>query len=152
MTTTLLHPPRSSAAHRATLVRHLGDRLIVAQRPLRLLDSLRWDESVEHAFFAAGCRELPRVDRATYRAKALPFDPADKRRELHALAAEVERRLGSDDPAGRLLHERCHDYLAVVDLLEARGTPAFASLSAKLFGTSRQALPGAAALAELAAT
>ena len=35
-------------------VRALSDRLVEAQRPIRILDSIKWDESIEQGFFAAG--------------------------------------------------------------------------------------------------
>jgi uncharacterized protein (TIGR02421 family) len=135
---------------RPETIRRLGERLVSAQRPLRLLEAIRWDEDVERAFFASGCRYLPRVDLAYYRARPLPFDLAAKRRELHELERDVERRLGPDDAAGQLLLGRCRQYLGVVDLLEARGTSAFAGISARLFGSSGQCPAGAARLIDLA--
>src|SRR4051812_11598831 len=74
--------PEDESCSRSDLIRHLGDRLITAQRPLRILEAIRWDESIERAFFAAGCRTLPVVDRDYYHGRPLPFDPAQKRREL----------------------------------------------------------------------
>src|SRR5439155_15090438 len=41
------------------MVRRLSDRLVEAQRPIRILDAIKWDDDIERAFFAAGCRELP---------------------------------------------------------------------------------------------
>jgi uncharacterized protein (TIGR02421 family) len=146
--------PGTTAGHEAsgrpTTIRQLGERLVAAQRPLRLLDAIRWDDDVERAFFAADCGALPPVNHDYYRARPLPFDLASKRRELHELEKDVERRLGRDDPAGQLLLGRCRQYQGVVDLLEARGTPAFAAISGRLFGHSGQCPAGAARLIDLA--
>jgi uncharacterized protein (TIGR02421 family) len=135
---------------RSAIVQWLGDRLIASQRPLRILEAIRWDEGVEHAFFTSRCECLPAVGRDYYRARPLPFAPAQKRRELRELLLDVEQRLGLDDAAGQLLHGRCVQYLAVVDLLEARGTRRFAAVSERLFGNSQQCPAGAARLIDLA--
>src|SRR6516162_3172615 len=44
-----------------SMVRALSDRLVEAQRPIRILDAIKWDDDVERAFFEKGCRELPPV-------------------------------------------------------------------------------------------
>ncbi len=141
--------PESGTGQAAT-IRRLGERLVAAQRPLRLLEAIRWDESIERAFFAASCRALPPVGPDYYRGRPLPFDPEQKRRELRDIEGDVERRLGRDGPAARLLLGRCRQYLDVVDLLEARGTRNFAVVSERLFGNSRQCPTGAARLIDLA--
>ena len=46
-----------------SMVRTLSDRLVEAQRPIRILDAIKWDDDVERAFFARGGRELPSVTR-----------------------------------------------------------------------------------------
>src|SRR5438094_10536855 len=84
-------------------IRRLSDRLVEAQRPLRILDAVRWDDEVERGFFAAGGREPPRVTRETYASRPLPFDPDSKRRELFELERDVYRTLGVDHAAGRAL-------------------------------------------------
>jgi uncharacterized protein (TIGR02421 family) len=133
-----------------TTLRSLSDRLVEAQRPLRILDSLRWEGSVEQAFFAAGCRELPSVTRDCYCRRPLPFDPTRKREELFALEADLCRRLGDHDPAGRIILRLCREARTVVDLLVARGTPAFGTLAGRLYGSYRDRLhDGGPSLGEL---
>src|SRR5262249_27711903 len=140
------HPHEAATA---ALIGKLGERLIEAQRPLRLLDAIAWDDRVEQAFFAAGCRRLPAVDHDYYRCRPLGFDPDAKRGELASLERDVSRRLGKTHPAGRLLLRRCRQYQGVIELLRARGTPEFARISARLFGDSTTAPTGG--LRELAA-
>jgi hypothetical protein len=55
--------PAASDAHERT-IRELSDRLVDAQRPIRILDAIKWDAGVEAAFFADGCRTEPRVARS----------------------------------------------------------------------------------------
>ncbi len=54
-------------------VRALSDRLVEAQAPIRILDAVKWDESIRQAFLAAGGRELPQVDRSYYHTRPLAF-------------------------------------------------------------------------------
>jgi uncharacterized protein (TIGR02421 family) len=126
-------PVRALSPYEAR-VRALSDRLVEAQRPIRILDAIKWDDGVERAFFAADARELPPVTRDYYQRRALPFDSAAKRAELLALERDVRRQLGAYNPAGRLLARTCEEYRQVVDLLEARGTLAFSALSERLYG------------------
>jgi uncharacterized protein (TIGR02421 family) len=120
----------------AVRVRELSERLVTAQRVIRILDAVAWDESVEAAFFARGGRDLPPVDRDYYRNRPLPFDPAAKRREFLAIERDAARRLGPNHPAGRILTRMCVQYRSVIDLLVARGTKRFGELSRELFGST----------------
>jgi uncharacterized protein (TIGR02421 family) len=135
------------------LIRGLSDRLLQALRPIRVLDALKWEDDVERAFFAAGARELPPVSTDYYRRRPLPFDPGQKRREFQTLERDVRRKLGKDNPAGQILTRRCVEYREVVDLLAHRGTPSFAVLSRKLYGSAADRLhANEPSLAELART
>jgi uncharacterized protein (TIGR02421 family) len=143
--------PRRALTPAEAEVRLLSERLVAAGRPLRILEAVRWDDEVEEAFFAAGGKELPRVDRDWYRARPLHFDPDGKRAELAWLRRDIRARLGTDHPAARVLLRLCGELEEVVALLEQRGTPTFAALSRRLFGSSRDPLPpGAPSLGELA--
>jgi uncharacterized protein (TIGR02421 family) len=115
-------------------IRGLSDRLVEAQRPIRILDAIKWDDDVERAFFAADARELPPVTRDYYLRRPLPFDPDAKRAELHALERDIRRQLGAYNPAGRLMSRTCDEYRQVLSLLEMRGTPGFSVASERLYG------------------
>jgi uncharacterized protein (TIGR02421 family) len=119
------------------LIRSLSDRLVEAQRPIRILDAIKWDDDVERAFFARGCRELPPVTREYYRSRPLLFDPADKREQLLGIERDIGLRLGTRNPAGQIMSRMCEEYRLVLDLLANRGTSAFAALSQSLYGSSR---------------
>ena len=120
----------------ATTIRSLSDRLVEASRPIRVLDAVRWDDRVEADFFASDGRELPRVTRDYYGDRPLSFDPDRKREEYLELERDVRRQLGDDNPAGRLLARRCQEGRSVVDLVAQRGTPAFATTSSQLYGST----------------
>ncbi len=133
-----------------TRIRGLSDRLVDAQRPLRILDAVKWGDDVERAFFAADGREPPPVTRDLYASRPLPFDPDHKREELSDLEREVRTTLGVAHPAGRLLARMCAEYRAVVELLVQRGTPSFGDLSRRLYGgTADRFHAGSPTLADL---
>src|SRR5262249_59900275 len=95
-TATDLEPPSSAAPPcLASTVRRLSDRLVAAQRGVRLLDAVGWGDDVERDFFAKGGRRLPDVTRDTYRRRPLPFSPDDRLTELAALDRDVRRQLGT---------------------------------------------------------
>jgi uncharacterized protein (TIGR02421 family) len=133
------------------IARGLADRLARLLRPLRVLEAVRWGKDVEEAFFAAGCRELPRVDRDRYLCRPLSFDAAHTLQALADLARHITRSLGKNHAAARLLLRRCRQALDVLDLLDARGTSDFPVAAARLYGNSRDRLAsGARTLRELA--
>ena len=130
----------------ARTVRELSERLILIQRPIRVLDAMRWDASIQWQFFADRCERLPRITRESYDARTLGFDPARKHVELADLEREIRRRLPGDDPAARLIANRCRQYGDAVRLLEARGTPEFARLSRRIYGSTLQPQTNRAAI------
>ena len=119
-----------------TTIRRFSDRLVEAQRPIRVLDAIKWDDTIEKAFFAAGCRQQPPVTRDYYGRRPLPFDPESKRQELLAIEDDVCHQLGDNHAAGRILTRMCQEYREVVDLLVQRGTPRFNILSENLYGSA----------------
>ena len=119
-----------------SLVRCLSDRLVEAQRPIRILDAIKWDDDIERAFFAAGCRELPPVARDYYLSRPLPFDPEQKVHEFHLIERDVRRRLGEFNAPGQIMARMCQEYREVVRMLVHRGTPQFAEISERLYGSA----------------
>jgi uncharacterized protein (TIGR02421 family) len=119
-----------------SMVRTLSDRLVEAQRPIRILDAIKWDDDIERAFFAAGGRELPPVTRAYYERRPLPFDPERKLQEFHLIERDVRRQLGEFNAPGSIMARMCQEYREVVHLLTHRGTPTFAAISERLYGSA----------------
>jgi uncharacterized protein (TIGR02421 family) len=119
-----------------SMVRALSDRLVEAQRPIRILDAIKWDEDVERAFFATGCRELPPVTRDYYLSRPLPFDPDHKCHELHAIERDIRRQLGEYNAPGQIMARMCQEYREVIFLLTHRGSRAFAESSERLYGSA----------------
>ncbi len=133
------------------LVRELSDALVQAQKPILILNSVKWTDDVRQQFFADKATKQPQVDAEFYDdERRLRFDFDDKRAELTAIGARVANELGTS-PAGQLLAGRVDSYLSVVDLLAARGTAAFSEISNRLYGGVDDHLhAGGPSLAELA--
>jgi len=117
-------------------VKELSDRLVELQRPIRILDAIKWGAEVEERFFERGASELPEVDHAFYEARPLSFDPVAKRAELQELDRQVRRQLGRINPVAEILSRMCREYDTVIAMLQARGTPEFSRLSQDLYGSA----------------
>jgi uncharacterized protein (TIGR02421 family) len=123
------------------IVAHLAGRIVEAQRPIRVLQALRWDDTVEEQFFKSKQRELPRVDAAYYEAVDLGFPPRDKVEEFEQIAADVRRELGDTDAIGQILVKTSLEYRDVVRMLAARGSQSFYAWSRKLYGSPKDKFP-----------
>ncbi len=122
-----------------TTIRELSDRIVDAQGSIRVLNAVRWDDDVEEAFFAAGCREQPQVTAATYGSNPLGFDPEKLVTTFEDIEQDVVARLGRTNPAAMLMSRRCVEYAATVRMLEARGTPEFGRIARQLYGATTDA-------------
>jgi uncharacterized protein (TIGR02421 family) len=139
----------TQANYKQTL-RDLSDRIVTAQKPIRILDHIKWDASIYEQFVKDGGRELPRVDDAYYAARPLGFDPAAKRQEFHEIDRDITRSLGQFNSLGGIMRRMCREYSQVVRMLEARGTSEFGILSQELYGSASDAFhEGGPTLADL---
>jgi uncharacterized protein (TIGR02421 family) len=119
------------------LVRELSDRIVEAQRPIRILDSIKWCPEVRSAFFAGDCKNLPEVDAEYYQRKTpLEFDPSALRSEFHQIDRDIARKLGQMNPLSAIMRRICREYQAVVRMLEARGSNEFGLISEELYGSA----------------
>jgi len=115
----------------------LSEKVVELQRPIRVLDAIKWDASIEAQFFANKGRELPEVDVRYYEAIPLGFDPVRKETDLRELAFLIEKTLGADDDIGRLLLNMVDQYRELVSMLKGRGTREFYKSSRKLYGSPK---------------
>jgi uncharacterized protein (TIGR02421 family) len=134
-------------------IRDLSDRVIAAQRPIRVLNAINWDDEVKQAFFASGFKEQPKVDRDYYLDKGSKLDADSTTEELRAIEREAVMKLGPMSPAAALIRFMCEQYRLTVDLIEARGTPEFSTVSGLLYGTPSDVFHvGGPTVADLATT
>jgi uncharacterized protein (TIGR02421 family) len=120
-----------------TQVKALSDRIVRAQQPIRILDAIKWDESIKQEFFNSNCKSLPQVTPDYYKNRPLGFDPEEKKLEFYQIERDLVRTLGQLNPLSVIMRRICREYQDVVDMLKARGTLTFANISQELYGSSQ---------------
>jgi uncharacterized protein (TIGR02421 family) len=113
-------------------LRRLSDLVVQAQKPIRVLRAVNWDPHVHERFFKSGARELPRPEYPP-----LGFAPKDKLRELRAVRKQIRGRNHVEE----LLRRRCDEFMALTEMLAARGTKRFYEISRRVFGDPRDRFP-----------
>ena len=122
-------------------VSRLAQRLVDAQRPIRVLNAIKWDVSVFEGCRDSGWRKLPAVTPEDYGRISLGFDPASKQAEFAAIILDVQADLGNDG-IGQILKHTAEQYIDVVAMLQARGTARFYDLSRSLYGSPKDTFHG----------
>ncbi|SJM89647.1 flavohemoglobin expression-modulating QEGLA motif protein [Crenothrix polyspora] len=117
-------------------VKTLSDRIVKAQQPIRILDAIKWDDSIKQAFFKAQCKNMPLVNAAYYTTRPLGFDPAEKKLEFYQIERDLVRKLGQLNPLSVIMRRICREYQDVVTMLEGRGSQTFSNVSQELYGSS----------------
>lgn len=121
-------------------IHELSEQVVAAQKPIRILDALKWDGEVEKYFFEHKCKKLPVIDAEFYaRNNPLTFDPQKKIEEFQEIDRNIRRKLGQYSGVGSIMQRMCYEYCRVVEMLVARGTPRFTEISQELYGSSKDA-------------
>ena len=132
------------------IVAQIATRIVEAQRPIRVLQAIRWDAAIEEDFRKSKYRELPKVDADYYAAQDLGFDHQGKAAEFEEIARDIDKELGESDAIGAILSSTAIEYRDVVRMLGARGTKGFYAYSRKLYGSPKDKFPdGKTSLREL---
>jgi uncharacterized protein (TIGR02421 family) len=121
------------------IIRALSGRIVEAQTPIRVLDAIKWDDSIRQGFLKAKGREMPAVDRAYYDSRPLAFDSTAKKLEFQNIERDITRQLGQFNPVGQIMRRMCKEYRMVIRMLEARGTADFGLISQELYGAASDA-------------
>ena len=119
----------------------LAARIVEAQRPIRVLQAVRWDPSIEEQFRKSRFRELPRVGPAEYLATDLGFEPRAKADEFAEIERDIEKEIGERDDIGHILRDTADQYRQLSHMLAARGTKEFHTYSARLYGSPKDRFP-----------
>lgn len=134
-------------------IHELSERIVSAQKPIRILDALKWGPEIEDYFFRHKCKKLPAdLDKEYYeRANPLSFNATEKLEELHDIDRSIRKKLGQYSGVGSIMQRMCYEYSRVIEMLLARGTPRFTEISQELYGSSEDAFHvGAPNLKDLA--
>lgn len=134
------------------VIYELSERIVAAQKPIRILDASKWDPEIQQQFFKDKCKKLPQIDDEYYQRKnPLQFDPHTKLEEFYEIERSIRRTLGQYSGVGSIMQRMCHEYSLVVEMLMARGTDMFTKISQELYGSSEDAFHiGAPTLKDLA--
>jgi len=120
----------------------LSARLVALQKPIRILDAIKWPAEFETSFRASGGRTLPPVDQAFYQRQKLGFEPDVVYQALKELKSDVRRQLGRGDSLGKILQATIDQYQVVIELLRNRGTAEFGHFSRLLYGSAQDKIRG----------
>ncbi|MEO6418235.1 MAG: flavohemoglobin expression-modulating QEGLA motif protein, partial [Polyangiaceae bacterium] len=123
------------------IVSQLATRIVDGQREIRVLQAIRWDDSIQENFLKSRGRELPKVDESYYAGVELGFDPKAKAEEFEAIARDIDSELGETDAIGAIMTKTALEYRDVVRMLAVRGTPLFYAYSRKLYGSPKDKFP-----------
>ncbi|MFZ5957353.1 flavohemoglobin expression-modulating QEGLA motif protein [Pseudomonas knackmussii] len=130
---------KSTPSEYQQIIRGLSDRLVEAQTPIRVLDAIKWDDSIREDFLKGRGKHAPKVDRSYYENRPLAFDSAAKKQEFQVLERDITRQLGQFNPVGQIMRRMCREYRMVIRMLEARGTQDFGLISQELYGSASDA-------------
>ncbi|PJD96060.1 MAG: flavohemoglobin expression-modulating QEGLA motif protein [Legionella sp.] len=117
------------------IIQDLSRRIVDAQQQIRILDSIKWDETVRQDFFKHKGKKLPAVDKEYYKNKPLPFDVVDKQEEFRLILRDAQNQLGQYAPVTRLMRRQCEEYSRAAQMLALRGSPSFSELAMELYGS-----------------
>jgi uncharacterized protein (TIGR02421 family) len=123
-------------------LRSLSNRLVALQKPIRILDAIKWPAELEAHFIASGGRELPQLGKDFYQNQRLAFDTDKVYQQLNELKTDVRRDLGRGDALGQILLATIDQYQVVIELLKARGTNQFGHFSKLLYGSAQDKIRG----------
>lgn len=125
----------TEATTETVVIQELSRQLVEAQRNIRILDAIKWDETVKKDFFAHKGKRLPKVDADYYANRPLPFNARDKQEEFRQILRDAQNRLGQFSPVTRLIKRQCEEYARAVEMIDLRGTSSFSELSMELYGS-----------------
>lgn len=125
----------STKADECAVIQALSTRIVDAQRNIRILDQIKWDDAIKQDFFRNKGQKLPQISEEYYKNRPLPFDVTQKIDEFRLILRDAHNQLGQYAPATRLIKRQCDEYVKAIQMLSARGTPIFNELSKELYGS-----------------
>lgn len=118
-------------------IRRLSLQIIQLQKPIRILDAIKWHPSIEKKIIQSRYRSLPQVNKATYAKTKLGFSTQKTKNAFKDIIGRISLELGPSDEVGLLLSIICQEYIDAIRLLEHRGTKEFWRISKKLYGSPK---------------
>jgi uncharacterized protein (TIGR02421 family) len=119
-------------------VKRLSEMVVEAQKPIRILDAIKWPASADEQLRKSKFKEMPKIDREYYAGQSLGFDPEKKIEEFDQVISEATNLLGHEDDLGQMIIKNCREYQDVVRMLMVRGTKKFYDYSKQLYGSPKE--------------
>lgn len=116
-------------------IRDISQAIMDAQRPIRILDSVKHDQEVIEEFKKSKYKSIPKLPENYYQNKGGAWDPKEKISELKTIRSTIQSTLGDDNPLGQLLESIVDEYVDVCQLINHRGKKEFHDYSKKLYGS-----------------
>jgi uncharacterized protein (TIGR02421 family) len=116
-------------------VKLFSERIVEAQRPIRILDAVKWEPSFEEKVRKSKFKDMPKIGPDQYALIPLGFDPVKKIEEFKAIVEDLETAFGAGDELGDYLQRNALQYIDVVQMLQNRGTKTFWEFSKRLYGS-----------------
>ncbi|WP_020209286.1 flavohemoglobin expression-modulating QEGLA motif protein [Gilvimarinus chinensis] len=123
-------------------VKTLSDRLVALQKPIRILDAIKWPAEVQDAFLARDGAALPNIGRDYYEHMPLSFDRHNLSDAFATLEIDIIRELGAQDALGKIMRNTAGQYRQVLAMLGCRGTAEFGHYSRALYGSPSNTIAG----------
>ncbi len=123
-----------------SLVAEISTAIVEAQKPIQILDAIKWKDGIFEQFKKSNFKELPQTDKSYYSDIPLKFDAKSKIQEFEEIRKLIEKKIGKAEPVAQILLRNCKQYEDVVRMLLARGTLDFYKYSKDLFGSSNDVL------------
>lgn len=121
-------------------IRALSDRLVELQKPIRILDAIKWNEEIKADFFKNQFQQLPKVDQAFYeKTTPLPFDADELTAQFHVLIREIKNELGQYSGISKIMIRLCEEYCQAILMIKSRGKSLFSELAMEMYGAPKDA-------------
>jgi uncharacterized protein (TIGR02421 family) len=107
------------------------------QKPILILDSIKWKEETLKFFQDTNFKEIPLIDKNYYDSRPINLNLDEKISEIKNIEKGLHSDFSEHDPVGLILKRNCQQYHFVIELLKSRGTKKFYEISKLLYGSTK---------------
>ncbi len=126
---------KKSSTDLQNTIKELSDRLVLLQKPIRILNAVKWDDHIKEDFLAHKGKKSPAVTKDYYTSVPLNFKAQALSEELIALEDQIHKKLGPFNSVGMIMIRMCQEYRTTIEMLAHRGQRQFTELSQELYGS-----------------
>lgn len=116
-------------------LKELSDRLVFLQKPIRILNAIKWDDRIKEEFLAHKGKKSPAIGKDYYSNVPLNFEASTLNDSLITLEQQIHKKLGQFNPIGTIMQRMCQEYRTTINMLSHRGQRQFSCLSQELYGS-----------------